>query len=222
MSPSEAARATAWTRVRTESFRYSFATWVSTVRAEMPRRRPICCIVRPSARSSQDLALPRREGRADLGPLPGLPGEPAELEDGGLLQRRLDRSLPGEHEPDRVADAAQSLGFGEVSVHAQAHRLQDGRAVGPFGERDDGAVVAPVAQRPQDLGPGHVGQVEVQDHEVGGHRDHGTQRVLAALLFGHDRDLGDVLAREPDHAEDHRMAPHDQDADRVGCHVGQG
>ena len=86
--------------------------------------------MRPSLTRSEDLGSRGVSVGRDLRALAGLPGEPPELHDGGLLELGVDHRSPGGDPRTAVADVAEPVGLAEVPADAERERLEDGGAVG--------------------------------------------------------------------------------------------
>src|SRR5438093_3958639 len=126
------------------------------------------------------LALPRRDGRRDVGGLPGAPDQAPQALDGRALLLRREQPLAGGQPLEADGDGPNPGLLLDVAFDARPDAFEEGLVLPPSGEDEDAGRLRRVApQPPRDLQTVHVRKGQVEKDQVGSGRSVGLQRLLA-------------------------------------------
>src|SRR5438093_239656 len=167
------------------------------------------------AEELEDLALPGRDGRSDVGGLPGAPDEAPQALDGRALLLRREQPLAGGQPLEADGDGPNPGLLLDVAVDARPDAFEEGLVLPPSGEDEDARRLRGVApQPPRHLQPIHVRERQVQQDQVGSGRPIGLQRLLPGGGLRSDLQPVGGFARYADHTSKDGVILHDQDASR--------
>lgn len=125
----------------------------------------------------------------------------------------LDVGAAGEVFAHAVEERGAGEGFDEVVVDAAGHGLADGVAFAGGGDGDDvDGWAGSGAQAGEDFESGDVGQVDVEQDEVGVQGVDGAQCLAAAVCFADDGEVGECFEEAAVDGGDGEVVVHDEGA----------